>query len=105
MGRHVCVKVWIHLIAGNTLGHNTLLGHFNGGLPKYIYRDCNSLFEEFSNPIPSCSLITLEEMQQAHMTQDGKSSFGTPPAVVCLLLNNIDPYKMMPAGVDPKHIL
>ena len=37
MGRHVCVKVWIHLIAGNTLGHNTLVGHFNGGLSQYIY--------------------------------------------------------------------
>jgi len=63
MGRRVCVKVWIHLIAGDTLGHNTLVGHFTGGLPKYIYRDCKCLFEELSSPIPSCSLITLAELQ------------------------------------------
>jgi len=71
MGRRVCVKVWIHLIAGDTLGHNTLVGHFNGGNPKYIYRDCKCLFEELSTPIPSCSLITLAEMQQARLTEDG----------------------------------
>ena len=71
MGRRVCVKVWIHLIAGDTLGHNTLVGHFNGGLPKFIYRDCKCLFEELSSPIPLCSLITLAELQQAHLTEDG----------------------------------
>jgi hypothetical protein len=70
-GRRLCVKVWIHLLAGNTLGHNTLAGHFNGGLPKYIYCDCKGLFDELSSPIPSCSLISLEEMQQARKTQDG----------------------------------
>jgi hypothetical protein len=61
MVQHVCVKVWIHLIASDMLGHNTLVGHFNGGLPKYIYRDCKCLFDELSSPIPSCSLISLEE--------------------------------------------
>jgi hypothetical protein len=66
MGRRVCVKVWIHLIAGNLLGHNTLVGHFKGGLPKYIYCDCKC-----SSLIPLCSLITLEEIQQAGKTQDG----------------------------------
>lgn len=40
MGRRVCVKIWVHLIAGDTLGHNNLVGHFNGGRPKYIYREC-----------------------------------------------------------------
>jgi hypothetical protein len=71
MGQGVCVKVWIHLIAGDTLGHNTLVGHLNGLLPKYIYRDCKCLFDELSSPIPSCLLISLEEMQQASKTQDG----------------------------------
>ncbi len=71
MGRCVCVKVWIHLIAGDTLGHNTLVGHFNGGLPKFIYCDCKCLLEDLSSPIPLCSLITLAELQQAHLTEDG----------------------------------
>ena len=71
MGRRVCVKVWIHLIAGDTMGHNTLVGHFNGGLPKFIHSDCKFLFEEFSSPIPLCSLITLAELQQAYLTEDG----------------------------------
>jgi hypothetical protein len=71
MGWRVCVKVWIHLITGDTLGHNTLVEHFNGGLPKFIYCDCICLFEELSSPIPSCSLITLAELQQAQLTEDG----------------------------------
>jgi len=65
MGCHVSVRVWIHLIAGDTLGHNSLVRHVNGGLPKYLFRDCKCLFEELSSPIPSCSLITLDELQQA----------------------------------------
>jgi hypothetical protein len=71
MGRRVRVKVWIHLIAGDTLGHNSLVGHVNGGFPKYLYRDCKCLFEELSSPIPSCSLITLDELQSARLTDDG----------------------------------
>jgi hypothetical protein len=71
MGRRVRVKVWIHIIAGDTLGHNTLVGHFNGGFPKYLYRDCKCVFDKLSSPIPSYSLITLEELQQARLTEDG----------------------------------
>jgi hypothetical protein len=26
----VCVKLWIHFIAGDTSGHNSLVGHMNG---------------------------------------------------------------------------
>ena len=29
MGRRVCVKLWIHFIAGDTSGHNNLVGHMN----------------------------------------------------------------------------
>jgi hypothetical protein len=31
MGRHVCVKLWIHFITCDTSGHNNLVGHMNGG--------------------------------------------------------------------------
>jgi hypothetical protein len=31
MGRHVFVKLWLHFIAGDTSGHNNLVGHMNGG--------------------------------------------------------------------------
>jgi hypothetical protein len=37
MGRQVCVVVWIHNIAGNTAGHNGLMGHYKSGKVKYIY--------------------------------------------------------------------
>jgi hypothetical protein len=60
MGRHVCVKLWIHLIAGDTSGHNYIVGHMNGGCPKYINCDRICLFEDLSSPIPNCHLITSE---------------------------------------------
>ncbi len=60
MGRHVYVKLWIHLIAGDTSRHNNIVGHMNGGSPKYIYRDCKCLFEDSSSLIPNCHLITSE---------------------------------------------
>ncbi len=37
MGRRVGVKLWIDFIAGDTSGHNNLVGHMNGGQPKFIY--------------------------------------------------------------------
>ncbi len=33
MGWCVCVKLWIHFIAGGTSGHNNLVRHMNGGWP------------------------------------------------------------------------
>jgi hypothetical protein len=71
MGRFVCVKLWIHFIAGDTSEHNNLVGHMNGGRPKFIYRDCRCLFDDLSSPLPMYSLITSEELKQAHFTEDG----------------------------------
>ncbi len=62
MGWCVCVKLWIHFIAGDTSGHNNLVEHMNGGQPKFIYQDCRCLYGYLSSPIPMCSLITSEEM-------------------------------------------
>jgi hypothetical protein len=31
MGQRVCVKLWKHFIAGDTSGHNNLVGHMNRG--------------------------------------------------------------------------
>ena len=71
MGQCVCVKLWIHFIAGDTSGHNNLVGHMNGGQPKFIYQDCRCLFDDLSSPIPMCSLIISEELKQARLTEDG----------------------------------
>jgi hypothetical protein len=71
MGWHVCVKLWIHFIAGDTSGHNNLVGPMNRGQPKFICQDCRCLFDDLSSPIPMCSLITSEELKQAHLTKDG----------------------------------
>jgi hypothetical protein len=71
MGWHVCMKLWIHLIALDTSGHNNLVGHMNRGRPKFIYQDCRCLFGDHSSPIPMCSLITSEELKQACLAEDG----------------------------------
>jgi hypothetical protein len=55
----VCVTLWINFIAGDTSGHNNLVGHMNGGQPKFIYWDCKCLFDELSSPIPMCFLIEM----------------------------------------------
>jgi hypothetical protein len=73
---HVCVKLWMHFIAGDTSGHNNLVGHMNGEWPKFIYQDCKCLFNELSSPIPACSLITSEELKQARLTEDGLTNLG-----------------------------
>ena len=71
MGRKVRVVVWIHFIAGDTKGHNDLVGHYNGGQPKYIYRDCYCEMEQLSNPRPQCKLITIADIKRESQTPDG----------------------------------
>jgi hypothetical protein len=51
MGRHVCVKIWIHFIAGDTSGHNNLVGHMNEERPRFIYQDCKCVYLK-SSPVP-----------------------------------------------------
>ena len=46
-------------------------GIYQSGNPKYVYQDCKCLFEDLSNPMPTCALITFAELQEAHMTEDG----------------------------------
>ncbi len=67
----VCVWSWIHFNAGDTSRHNNLVGHMNGGQPTFVYRDCRCLFDDLSSPVPTCSLITSEELKQACLTEDG----------------------------------
>jgi hypothetical protein len=71
MGWRVRVKIWIHFIAGDTSGHKNLVGHMNGGQHKFIYWDYKCQVDELSSPIPTCSLITSEELKQARLTEDG----------------------------------
>jgi hypothetical protein len=71
MGWHVCAKLWIHLIPGDTSGHNNLVGQMNGGWSKLIYRDCRCLFDDLSIPIVTCSFITSEKLKQTRLTKDG----------------------------------
>ncbi len=68
---HVCVMLWIHFIAGDTSGHNNLVGHMDVGWPKFIYQDCKCLYDELSSPIPTFSLVTSEDLKQACLTEDG----------------------------------
>ena len=51
------------------------------------------------------SMVNLPPKRNDTFNRRWKSSFGAPPEVCCVLWNKIDPYKTMPAGVDPKHIL
>ena len=63
MGKKVCVKVWIHFITGDSLGHNNLVGHMNGSNMKYSYCDCKCELHELSESRPKCKLVTLDEIR------------------------------------------
>ncbi len=55
------VKKWIHFIAGDTSGHNNLVGKYSFSNALQPYHDCHCLLEELSNLSPKCALITIEE--------------------------------------------
>jgi hypothetical protein len=51
------------------------------------------------------SMVNLPQMRNDTFTQQCKSAFSALPEVCCLLWNKLDQYKMIPTGVDPKHLL
>ncbi len=46
----------------------------NGGQSKYIFRDCYCLFEQLSDPTPTCTLVTKADIDQARSTTNGMQS-------------------------------
>jgi hypothetical protein len=68
MGQQVPVVVWIHFIAGEMAGHNSVVGHYNSGRVKYIYWDCRYYIEQLSDPKPQCQLVTLADLAHAQLT-------------------------------------
>ena len=63
MGKKVCVKLWIHIVAGDTSGHNNICGHFNASNSAHPYRDCPCGLHDLSNAIPECMLFTIEDLK------------------------------------------
>jgi len=59
LGKRVTVKPWIHFIAGDTSGHNNLVGQYNSSSAMFPYRDCTCLLSQMSDPIAQCKLITV----------------------------------------------
>lgn len=65
LGRNVIIKSWIHFIAGDTSGHNNIIGQFNSSNAMYPYHDCTCLLSQMSNQIRQCKLITLSDFHAA----------------------------------------
>jgi hypothetical protein len=61
LGKRVTIKLWIHFIAGDTSGHNNIVGQFNSSSASFPYRDCKCNQSELCNSIATCSLTTIED--------------------------------------------
>ena len=74
MGRKVKVVLWIHILAGDCSGHNEVAGKFNcNGNTACPYRDCLCTKNHLSDPISSCKLVTIDDVEQARSTPNGLS--------------------------------
>ena len=63
MGRRVCVKVWIHIISGDTSGHNNVCGHYNASNSNCPYRDCICTLLQLSSALANCYLTKIEDVK------------------------------------------
>ncbi len=68
MSWQVHVVVWIHFIVGNMAGYNNRIGHYNSEKMKYIHQDCWCLYEQLTDPLSQCQLVTLADLAFAQMT-------------------------------------
>ena len=72
MGKIVKVVVWIHMITGDTSGHNELCGKFNSnGNTQCPYRCCLCPHHRLSDSIAQCRLITLKDVSNAEKRPGG----------------------------------
>ena len=67
LGRKVHIKVWLHLIIGDTEGNNKWLGHYPGNNTgiKRPYCDCHCSFRDLGRVMPNHIYSTIDEMSQA----------------------------------------
>jgi hypothetical protein len=65
MGREVTLKNWIHLITGDTSGHNDLCGHMNNGSSNLPIRNCGCTWDDLDDPDPDCQFTTLQALEDA----------------------------------------
>jgi len=59
MGRQVTLNIWIHLITGDTSGHNDLCGHMNSGSANLPIRNCGCSWDDLDDPDLVCQFTTL----------------------------------------------
>ena len=65
MGRQVTFQNWIHLITGDTTGHNDLCGHNNSSSSNLPIRNCGCTWDVLDKPDPVCQFTTLRELEDA----------------------------------------
>ena len=60
------VKLWIHVVSGDTHGNNRLVGHFNGsGKLAHAFRNCTCPWGNMDATNPQCVFITPEYVSNA----------------------------------------
>jgi len=70
LGRRVTIKPWIHFIAGDTSGHNNLVGQYNSSSAMFPYRDCTCVLSQMSQPTAQCKLITVSDYTAARTSNE-----------------------------------
>ena len=69
LGKQVTVKPWIHFIAGDTSGHNNIVGQYNSSNATYPYRDCKCFGNQLSDTVATCCLLTMDDYTTAKSNQ------------------------------------
>ena len=70
MGKNVHVKVWIHVIVGDIVGNNSLLGSYKSANVQCPYRDCGCAKEDFVDPDAECVFIRKSDLDQMKQDND-----------------------------------
>ena len=105
MGRQVTLKIWIHLITGDTSGHNDLCGHVNSGSSNIPIRNCGCTWDDLDEPDPDCQFTTLQALEDAEGDKKQLSLLGKKKIKSCFdgIPLGDDIYGIM--GITPPEML
>ncbi len=86
------IKVWLHLIIGDTEGNNKWLGHYPGSNTgiKRPYHDCHCSFCDLGRVMPNCIYSMIDEMLQAQalLRHDEQAGLELFQSILCYPIVN-----------------
>ena len=105
MGRDVNAVIWIHIITGDTSGHNDLCGHMNASSTLFPVRACRYTSDVWDDLETICDFFTVEEVDHTKTIKHGLKNYQKKKITSCFYGVPLGDLKYGNMGITPPEML